>query len=108
MRTTKIYIIKLFRLLLDYENSLEFIRHKLRGKDPDLGKIFQTIDLSKGNLLNVPEIMSIMSFQGYSISEREAIFILKRFDRNKGSQISFNEFKAELTPLLQVIKKIQT
>lgn len=105
MKTTKIYILKLFRLLLDYERALEFVRHKLASKTPDLRKFFHCIDLSKGNLLNMPEIKSLMSKHGYSIGDDEAKMILGRFDRNRSGQIGFNEFVAELNPRLQVLQK---
>lgn len=105
MKSTKIYILKLLRLVLDYEHGLEFVRHKLSSKSPDFQKIFCFIDLSKGNLLNLPEIKSLMSKYGYSIGDNEAKMILGRFDRNKSGQIGFKEFLEELNPRLQVFKK---
>ena len=104
MRTTKIYIIKLLKILLDYENALEFVRHKLKQKKADLAQIFNYLDISKGSLLNSQEIKSIMSNQGYSLSEIEITMILKRFDFNNSYQIGFNEFVSELTPRLKLFK----
>ena len=105
MKTTKIYVIKLFRLLLDYENALEFVRHKLVNKKPDLAKIFDFLDLGKNKLIGKQEIKRIMSFKGYSIGEEESERILERFDRNKTCQIGFKEFASEINPKLQVLKK---
>jgi len=105
LKTTKIYILKLFQLLLDFEHSLEFIRHKLVEKSIDLAKVFNFIDYSKGTFINSAEIKRIMSVHGYSIGDSEARLILSRFDRNLSGQIGFNEFVMELNPKLQVYKK---
>lgn len=105
MRTTRIYITKLLKVLLDYENALEFVRHKLKEKAVDLSKIFNYLDISQGNLLNSQEIRSIMSKEGYFLSEGEVHMILRRFDVNNSLQIGFNEFVAELTPRLKNFKK---
>ena len=96
---------KLFQLLLDFEHSLEFIRHKLVEKTVDLAKVFNLIDASKGSFLNSAEIKRIMSINGYSINDLETRMILMKFDRNQSGQIAFKEFATELNPRLQVFKK---
>ena len=98
--STKIYLINLIRLIIQYENELNLIKKNIAGINMYLKDIFNKIDKSGLGFISDFEFLMYLRNCGINCNETEISLIFSKLDKNKNRKIELWEIENELKSLL--------
>ena len=98
--STKIYLINLIRLIIQYENELNLIKKNIAGINMYLKDIFNKIDKSGLGFISDFEFLMYLRNCGINCNETEISLIFSKLDKNKNGKIELWEIEDELKSLL--------
>ena len=61
---------------------------------------FEYLDRDKDGYLTPIDLREALAERSYLATERELFMLIERLDRDKDGRISFEDFRAEMMPLL--------
>ena len=81
------------------ERAAECLRSRI-AKRPNflLKEAFSYADVNKDGYVSSEDIRNMLAEHGFFATERELVSIMKKFDRDGDSKISYGEFIEEMTP----------
>jgi len=86
-------------LHLETEAVVEALRQKLaREEDFNFKEAFERIDYDGDGFLGVLEIRVAMDREGVFVTEKDAQYLVNRFDKDDDLKVSYVEFVQEMTP----------
>mmetsp|Transcript_10478 Transcript_10478/g.9019 ORF Transcript_10478/g.9019 Transcript_10478/m.9019 type:complete len:101 (-) Transcript_10478:355-657(-) len=90
----------LFTLHLENEAVVEALRQKLdqNSNGQDFKEWFAIIDYDDDGFLTPYEIRTALDREDIYITEKDAVYLVNRFDKDEDQKISFVEFVQELSP----------
>ena len=98
--STKIYLINLIRLIIQYENELNLIKKNIIRINMYLKDIFNKIDKSGLGFISDFEFLMYLRNCGINCNETEISLIFSKLDKNKNGKIELWEIEDELKSLL--------
>ena len=98
--STKIYLINLIRLIIQYENELNLIKKNIIGINMYSKDIFNKIDKSGLGFISDFEFLMYLRNCGINCNETEISLIFSKLDKNKNRKIELWEIENELKSLL--------
>ena len=95
LMSTKMFLQKLFKLIIECENKLERLRTSLLHTRSLLNPIFRQIDKLCKNFITDYDLMMFLKERGICPSEQEVGLAFIRFDKNRNGKVEYYEIADE-------------
>jgi Ca2+-binding EF-hand superfamily protein len=89
----------MFKVMFHTERASECLRSRIAKRaNFSLEQAFSYADKNKDGVITSNEVRDILAEHGFFATEKELLFIMAKFDKDRDQKISYSEFIQEMTP----------